>query len=367
MRRRHDAEGGDMRRSHLMRYLWAAAVAVLVVVAVLTLAACGGSDTAASTSPSVAPSQAASSPSAAFPSGIPLPTPTIAGTIAFTRYGEDEWTQADHDIWAVNTDGTDLRVLAGGKGCQMYPRWSPDGSQIVYHQSASGDQDPHQVWVMNADGSGKVQLTEDSLGYRNFFPSWSPDGKRIVFSHLVFYTGGVERDAIYVMNADGSGLRNVTSKKGEGVDYWPTWAKDGKIYFYRLNPGGKPAAEFSVNPDGSGLKRLMSLGDIEHFLKYGLSPNSKEVALHDLKTDRLEVVPVRSGGAPVTLLYPVADYTEDPTVDVSWSPDAKALAIAGLYDSSEWVTRLFIVNADGTGLSAVPGIDGARDPAWRPE
>ncbi len=39
------------------------------------------------------------------------------------------------------------------------------------------------------------------------------DGKPIVFSHLVFYTGVVERDAIYVMNADGSGLRNVTSKK----------------------------------------------------------------------------------------------------------------------------------------------------------
>jgi hypothetical protein len=72
-------------------------------------------------------------------------------------------------------------------------------------------------------------------------------------------------------------------------------------------------------------------------------------------------------GAPVTLLDPVAGYTGDTTVDVSWSRDGQALAIAGLFDASEWVTRLMIVNADGTGLSAVPGIDAARDPSWRPE
>jgi hypothetical protein len=52
---------------------------------------------------------------------------------------------------------------------------------------------------------------------------------------------------------------------------------------------------------------------------------------------------------------------------VAWSPDGQALAMAGMFDATNWGTRLMIVNADGTGLSAVPGVDSARDPSWRPE
>ncbi len=225
---------------------------------------------------------------------------------------------------------------------------------------------------MNADGSGKVQLTD--IEYRNMFPSWSPDGKRIVFSHLVFYTGGVERDAIYVMNADGSGLRNVTSKKGPGVtsvDYWPTWERDGTITFYRNTRDGG-LSKFSVNPDGGGLKRLVKEAGTstyqqqDRWLKYeyGLSPDGKWVARHDVKANRLVIVRVAGDGAPVTLLDPVAAYARD-SVGVAWSPDGKALAIAGQNETS--FERLYIVNADGTGLSAVPGVDSAKDPAWRPE
>jgi Tol biopolymer transport system component len=105
-----------------------------------------------------------------------------------------------------------------------------------------------------------------------------------------------------------------------------------------------------------------------------LSPDGKWVARHDVETDRLVIVPVHGGGAPVTLLDPVAAYAESPSfasnvlgpsVDVAWSPDGKALAIAGQSEAA--FSRLYIVNADGTGLSAVPGVDAAQEPAWRPE
>jgi Tol biopolymer transport system component len=349
---------------HRSRIALTPPLVLLAATALLALVACGGSGTTASqssspsvmSSPSVTPSE----------TGIPLPTPTVAGTIAFTALAGYK----DTDICVVNTDGTGLKTLAGGEGCQQYPRWSPDGKKIVYFESAPGDQDPQHVWVMNADGSGKVKLTD--IEYRNVFPSWSPDGKRIVFTHLVFYTGGVERDAIYVMNADGSGLRNVTSKKGPGVtsaDYWPTWEKDGTISFYR-NGGsdGATLSKFSVNPDGSGLTRLVkeagSASDAWVKYEYRLSPDGKWVARHDVKADLLEVVRVRGGGAPVPLLDPVAAYA-GLSVEVAWSPDGKALAIAG--QTETFFERLYIVNADGTGLSAVPGVDSAKDPAWRPE
>ncbi len=116
-----------------------------------------------------------------------------------------------------------------------------------------------------------------------------------------------------------------------------------------------------MKPDGNGLERVMKLGSIDQFLSYGLSPDAKLVAIQDAKTDRLEVLSIRGDGERVTLLDPVVDYLGEAAADVAWSPDQQALAIAGLFDTG--FTRLFIVNADGSGLSAVPEIEAARDPA----
>jgi Tol biopolymer transport system component len=188
----------------------------------------------------------------------------------------------------------------------------------------------------------------------------------------MFYTAGVARVAIYAMNADGSGVRNVTSKKGPGVslvDYWPTCEEDGTISFYR-NTGsdGTTLSKFSVNPDGSGLTRLVKEAGFAagQWVKYelGLSPGGKEVARYDVETDRLVLVPVSGAGAPVVLLDPVTDYAKV-SVEVAWSPNGEALAVAA--QSETPFSPLYIVNADGTGLSAVPGVDAAKDPSWRPE
>jgi Tol biopolymer transport system component len=176
------------------------------------------------------------------------------------------------------------------------------------------------------------------------------------------------------MNADGSGVRNVTSKKGPGVglaDYWPTWEKDGTISFYR-NAGIATLSKFSVNPDGSGLTRLVrqaGTSDYEdegRWAKYelGLSPDGKWIARNVVKADRLVVVPASGAAPPIVLLDPIAAYAEG-LVDAAWSPDGKALAIAA--QSETGFSRLYIVNADGTGLSAVPGVDSAKQPAWRPQ
>jgi hypothetical protein len=141
----------------------------LLLFAALVLVACGGSGSTASTSPSAAPSQVAASPSAsASPSKTPLPAPTVAGTIAFARVVK---AGANADIYAINTDGTGLKRLAGGPGWQEHPFWSPDGSKIVYGAYLGGSLDviDAEVWVMNADGSGKQRLA-----YPGFWACYSP-------------------------------------------------------------------------------------------------------------------------------------------------------------------------------------------------
>jgi Tol biopolymer transport system component len=184
---------------------------LLLLIAVLTLAACGGSSITASSSPSAAPSQATASPSvASSPSETPLPTPTVAGTIAFARGGDDT------DICVVNTDGTGLKFLAGGKEPSLYPRWSPDGKRIVYEE----DQilvNRQDVWVMNADGSGKTPITDDAnMPITSRLPSWSPDQKALAIAGL--YDAGATR--LFIVNSDGTGLSAVP-----GVDAArdPSW------------------------------------------------------------------------------------------------------------------------------------------------
>ena len=97
------------------------------------------------------------------------------------------------------------------------PCWSPDGKKIAYDESVR-----RGPGVVADLGHERGRLRQDAADQgladlQEHSPSWSPDGKRIVFTSLVFDTDGVERDAIYVMNADGSGVRNVTSEMGPGV------------------------------------------------------------------------------------------------------------------------------------------------------
>ena len=115
---------------------------------------------------------------------------------------------AESKIILVKLDGT-ISTLFDGVGYNEYPSFSPDKSKIV---SSNG----RDIFVMNADGSNLVQLTSNN-GLNNN-PVWSPDGKKIAFSSS--RDGSME---IYVMNSDGSNQTNLTQNSGD--DTAPTWAK----------------------------------------------------------------------------------------------------------------------------------------------
>ena len=102
----------------------------------------------------------------------------------------------DLELYTMNVDGTDVRRLTDRPGYDGGAWWSPDGKQIVWRSwypegealeeykrlLAQGYVRPNrmELWVMNADGSGKRQVT--ALGGANFGPSWTPDGRQIIFS-----------------------------------------------------------------------------------------------------------------------------------------------------------------------------------------
>jgi Tol biopolymer transport system component/predicted small lipoprotein YifL len=333
-----------------------AAFSSLVVVAVLVLAlgACGGASPMASTSPSASPSPSV----APSESATPLPRPTVAGTIAFAKV-VTTGDGGNSDIYVVNPDGTALKQLTDTPGWETNPSWSPDGTRIVYAVYAPRADDTiyATLWVMNADGSNKRRLTKGSV--RGDWAVWSPDGKKIAFMRAL----SLEEHAIFSVKADGSGLRRVThpapgTPPGGQVDHFPAWAPSGKILFLRLSD------VCAIGHDGSGLVQLTKVGNIGDF---ALSPDGKRIAIDSKTSQSIEIVPARGGGTPVTVLHPISDFiTPDPYAAPAWTPDGKALAMASSSHMGSHGSRLYIVNADGSGLSAVPGIDNAEEPDWRP-
>jgi TolB protein len=183
---------------------------------------------------------------------------------AWSPDGRVVWNCARHvpvgfRACVANTVGDDLRILPIDRYVE-YPAWSPDGSRIAFmsqQPGASGNDPNYDIFVVNVDGSGLRQLT-DAPGEEGF-PSWSPDGTRIAFSSTrddcsnsdgpdCRTTGDVgPYQTIYVMNADGADQHRLSLQLGMFVD----WSPDGRYVVF--SPGLNV-----IRPDGSGLTTIQT-------------------------------------------------------------------------------------------------------------
>jgi len=203
------------------------------------------------------------------------------------------------DIFVLGDNGTAVRQLTNDPELDDSPAWSPDGKRIAFRSYRSGYDG--EIWVVDADGSGAVNLTPNALPatWDNRHPDWSPDGRSIVFASTLGGDWG-----IWVMNADGTGKRQLTNTPA--LDAEPAWSPDGSSIAFRRS-------------DATG--------------------------------SDIMIVPA-AGGEAVRIV--MAGDQRMP----AWSPDGKLIAFVG-QEAPGAQPELFLMRADGQQLHRV-----TTDPAW---
>jgi TolB protein len=165
----------------------------------------------------------------------------------------------DLDIYTMNADGSSVKQLTSELGYDGGPFWSYDGKKIVYRAEhpktpeeikdykdlfATGLIRPGnlEIWVMNADGSNKHQVTHN--GAANFAPYWLPDGKRIIFaSNQADPKNGRDFD-LYLINEDGSAQQRITFHPD--FDGFPMFTSDGQRLVWASNRNGQAPHETNI-------------------------------------------------------------------------------------------------------------------------
>ncbi len=256
------------------------------------------------------------------------------------------------EIFTVNPDGSGLTQLTStGPGmANSYPRWSADGTKIVFSSFRTG---VSAIWVMNANGSGQNQITHPPPSTRNYEPAFSPDGSKIVFTNASSTTTN-----IWVTNVDGSNQKQLTI--GSETDTFPVWSPDGsKIAFMRYPVSGNEHI-FVMNPDGSGQTDISKDPTAQDYYPEW-SPNGGMIAFSSFPSLAIWVMNADGSGRKQLSTPPngVSDFYP------AWSPDGTKIAFA-----RGELASIIVMNADGSNPTDItqsqPNSTTDTTPNWQP-
>ena len=256
-------------------------------------------------------------------------------------------------IFSVKPSGKGLRALTPkGAGFRAAPDYSPNGKLIVYERSKCRSfQDQcglPDLWTMAADGSHQHRLTSTPDMFESD-PAWSPNGRQVVFSEAT----RSKALGLWVMNADGSRLRQLTS---EG--FTPAWSPDGKTIAYVVSSGSdhNPTANIYLIPAAGGDPTNLTPG-ATHANDPDWSPGGRRIAF-SLNGD---LAVMKANGSNEHLITHPASGVSD--AEPAWSPDGRWI----VYERDNGNTdghALNVIHPDAKGRHRIKSSFGGS-PTWQ--
>ncbi|MGE5122889.1 MAG: protein kinase domain-containing protein, partial [Acidobacteriaceae bacterium] len=283
----------------------------------------------------------------------PPPTPMAGGTqIAFAsnRTGAVE-------IWMMNMNGTGLVQITDIPEGACQPRWSPDGLKIIFVSPCERQMPSYpgaSIFMINADGTDMAPFPSVPGG--DYDPSWSPDGRQFAFTSLRH--GGVP--GIYIMDLQGNSVKSLVEDETRAI-YQPAWSPNGKQIAY-VNSDNRI---WVMDVDGKNRHALTIGGGDYRISGPAWSPDGSVVIytrspISDTTgTTLLMAVPYTETGA-----VPVQVSNSLLVQDVSYSMDGYWLLFTSWYSGNHDISIMRANGVDRKVIQENPAYD--FDPAWRP-
>lgn len=187
--------------------------------------------------------------------------PEVIERVKYRQDGNPGFVQQEYrHLFVVSAEGGAPRKLSEGNFNHLYPSWAPEGRSIMFTADYSGneDTDPNNAQIFELDlQSMKLLQITDKRGPHNH-PGISPDGRFIFYQGYKDQFMGYQQSQLYVMNRDGSRLRELTSQLDVDVNN-PVWSSDSKSIWFRYDQEGVSKVGL-IDLDGSFTEVAKNLG-----------------------------------------------------------------------------------------------------------